>query len=709
VRRDERIQVVTAAHVVSDALSRKELDFENALVGVYFPMVQEEDENKARKARVSAVLEGYNDDVALLELLDAPAPMEIEKAAVLGAAGDSEDNPFKAYGYAPLPGHKSSRVLGTIMGSVEAALSPGERLIAEPIELRSADIRPGMSGAAVLDKERNLVVGLVTERVPPNPDCIGIAYATDNAILGLEPFGLNLQDQPLPTRKTLTPRLRVETAPLLEPNWNNAPHSPRFVGRKDIIRSLHDDWANPNIHITCIKGPAGVGKTALARHWAESLATESSPPRGMFWWSFAERPDVPAFTRDAYKYMCNSQIDLRLQNTVTGQIQALGAMLERGRYLFVLDGLDSMLHSEGDHYGLLESNDLRSLLHFFASSNHDSFCLINSRLPVLDMIDELACKEFDLQPLSEDEGVALLKLLEVKGAREDLEEAVKYIGGHALDLTMLASDLVRNHNGDIKRLRQLPVSNAEDMPEKRVGQLLFNFVDLSQDELWLLQLFSIFAIPVSLNDLDEIILSLEGLAPHGIVGNLQNPLEKLYRMRLINRNDSSSQYWVESLVGEVLYNSLPENERIEIHAQLLSYFLKKADESQKVAEFFVKEKGYRLPPMSVVETPDKSYPADPRLPLMEAVRHACQAKEYNQAYMIYRHGIQGDDWSLAHQLGAYETDLALLRWFFPDSDFDRLPQATHIENQSTLVNQVGYCLMNLGRPAGAVPFVGQAV
>ncbi len=67
--------------------------------------------------------------------------------------------------------------------------------------------------------------------------------------------------------------------------------------------------------------------------------------------------------------------------------QVIASMLGSGRYLFVLDGLEVMQHQDGDQYGLIQSNDLRDFLVYFAAPEHESFCLVTSRAPLLDLME----------------------------------------------------------------------------------------------------------------------------------------------------------------------------------------------------------------------------------------------------------------------------------------------------------------------------------
>jgi len=89
---------------------------------------------------------------------------------------------------------------------------------------------------------------------------------------------------------------------------------------------------------------------------------------------------------------------------------------------------------------------------------------------------------------------------------------------------------------------------------------------------------------------------------------------------------------------------------------------------------------------------------DDLLPAIEAVHHACRAGSCDEGYSIYQGLVnQGDYFVITGQLGAYETDLALMREFFPGGDTSQEPQVSDPRRKRLILNDVGFCLMNLGR------------
>jgi len=377
-------RIVTCAHVVQ-AASVEPRDGDGAEVGVYFPQARGGDV-KARRATVACCFPQHDDDVVLLQLTGGPTPLGPEQIAVLGTADESVEHHFRSYGYRRLETYSAGIANGTILGEVEPP--EGRAVQADPVQLESSQINAGMSGAAVLDVERNLVVGIVSETWFPDLSTKDrdTAWAVNGRVLTFDPLNLPVRDAPLPKGAAPQPKTdiaeaRAAVAPNLEPSFNGAPPPlDEWVGRADPLREIGADWADPAKRATGLIGFGGEGKSSLARRWLDDLLADPALPRpdGVFWWGFYEKRSVDEFFEVALKYMGGGLIDPRALPSSTVRAQVIGAMLGAGRYLFVLDGLEVLQHQEGDQYGLLTSADLREFLGYFAAPGRMMRRLIQS-------------------------------------------------------------------------------------------------------------------------------------------------------------------------------------------------------------------------------------------------------------------------------------------------------------------------------------------
>jgi len=216
-------QVVTCAHVAR-AAGVEPRDANGDEIGVYFPQARGGEE-KTRRATVACCFPQHDDDVVLLQLTEGAAPLAPEQIAVLGRAEASWFHPFRSYGYRRLENYIAGHAHGMILGCVPPPL--GRNVQAEPVQLESQQINQGMSGAGVLDIERNLIVGIVSETWFPDLSTKDrdTAWAVNARVLTFDPLNLPVQDEPLPLSKAPEPKTDIEEARASgttpRPRWRN--------------------------------------------------------------------------------------------------------------------------------------------------------------------------------------------------------------------------------------------------------------------------------------------------------------------------------------------------------------------------------------------------------------------------------------------------------------------------------------------------------
>ena len=361
-------QIVTCAHVVAAAGVNPRLDkripshwelilgrkpeTDCAEVGVYFAQARG-GETKARRATIAASFPQHEDDAIVLKLVGGPAPLGPEQFAVLGVAEGSDGHGFRSYGYRRMEDYIAGYAYGTIYGLVESP--PGHDVQAEPVQLKSNEINRGMSGSAVLDVERNLIVGIVAETW--YPDKTGkdqdTAWAVDARVLTFDPMNLPVRAEPWPRRPAQQPKTdlaaaQAAAAPSPGLAWNNAPPSlDEWVGRDELLKSITKDWLDVNRRVTGLIGFGGEGKSSLARKWVDDLLRSPLPSeptgeplslrfrgashgpgeRSVFWWGFYERPGVDEFFEAALKYMSGGRIDPRDYPSSNAKAHLIAGML----------------------------------------------------------------------------------------------------------------------------------------------------------------------------------------------------------------------------------------------------------------------------------------------------------------------------------------------------------------------------------------------
>ncbi len=430
-------QIVTCAHVVRGVLGADPREAGDAEITVYFPQARRP-EDKQRQTRVIGVFPDHDDDVVLLQIVAGTMPLAPEQIAVIGACDDSAGHAFQSYGFRVAEG-VDEPLIGK--GEIVAVLPPPRRppLHSGKVQLKTDDVNRGMSGAALLDVEHNLVVGLISQKyyadaAAPDRD---LAFGVNARVLSLEPLGLPLYtgDLPYPRKPGATPRLtdqqqqQITTAPTPAAfDLSRAPEVlPEWVGRAELLAQIAADYADPAVRVTGLIGFGGEGKTSLARKALDAILSGSNRPAAVFWWSFYEQRSSDEFFEAALTYLGGAAM-AKSAPSAAARAGMLGGLLKERRCVFVLDGFEVMQHDAGDDYGLIVSEALRDFLELFASPFHNSFCLITSRAPLVDLLAHTTYRQRDVTRLSEADGRDLLRAVGVTGSDAALDRGGAAVG-----------------------------------------------------------------------------------------------------------------------------------------------------------------------------------------------------------------------------------------------------------------------------------------
>ena len=686
---------VTCAHVVRGVLG----DDLTGQIYIRFPQVQDKTK-QILPANVLAYFPNYDDDVALLQLVEtAKMPIPPEKVAIIGKAQGSEGNLFQSYGYRPLGMIEGAHAEGKIIDFVEPPINKVCQM--DMIQLESNKIRGGMSGAPILDKERNLIVGVVAQRYKPNQEADfnpedDTAFAVDSCVLSLDPLKLNLYpNYALPRKPSPQP---TQTAPPPAPLRDDVSRAPSvltgWVGRADLLAELDRTYDDKNNRVMGLVGFGGEGKTSLARKWIQTVLDDPTrKPAGVFWWAFYDDRSVDAFLEALLTYMAGETVTQTIRGA-SARAQVIGAMMQERRYVVVLDGFEVMQHQDGDEHGRITSEALREFLEFCASQKSQSCCVITTRANLMDMQPFTTYQHVDITRLSEADGVALMREIGVKGDEKRIKQVVKEWDGHALTLSLMAGYLADKHAGAIDKVGEVPAPNADEPLYERVKRILRRYDEhLTPAERAFMLMFCAFRLPVRESAFSAIFRTTTTatalntpLTPLDDAG-FDALVKRLVARRLINPSETD---------GEKAYTTHP---LIRAHYEnVLTGYDGAKDHHKAVADLYKAEaKGQ----------PYKSLPTlDDLKPYIEMVHHLCRAGAYDAAWDIYWGQIQGrGDALIVYKLGAYETNLTILLEFFPNGDTTQDPAVTNPNAQRFILNEIGFCHQNLGRLREAIPFM----
>lgn len=684
-------------------------------INVYFPQAHDP-RQRTQTAIVGCCFHDSDDDVVLLKLKSALLPEGVQVAIVETASDSvcySTEHRFKSFGYRRLSSYQGLPADGIIIDFCDP---PNDRVLKfNPLVLKSQQIDSGMSGAAVLDLVRDKVVGIIAETSDITSgadrdtsfavDCEVVLRLFSDSESLLEPlllesksdgFGKLNRETELAGEDSLSQvkltAIPPENSSLSHTYLTYAPITLReWVGRKAFLIQLSQDWLDPNCLITGLIGFGGEGKSSLARRWIDDLFQSNlSQPDGVFWWGFYEHRNLDEFFEQLLKYLV-PEIRTNQFPSNNAKVSVINAALSSRKCILVLDGLEILQHQNGDEFGLLTSFDLKTWLRSFAEGSHQSFCLITSRAPLLDLIDFTTYNHREVEHLSDEEGVELLQNLGLQAADEaTLLSLVQQWNGYALVLNLIGSYVTNHCKGNLHCLNtdQFCAIAEEEPKYAKVSRVLRRYDDhLKLEERLFLNVFSAFRLPVPKEAL-KLIFSL--INTSGALQALEKAeiINALVSYRILKYNPQAEEYTAHPLVRDYYLQELKRNTEWlqEVHRKVVDFYLS-----------------------SVKETPKNPTINDLRF-LIEAVHHYCQAGDYEEAYSILWERIyQRQRWVLTRQLGAYEVASAIVSEFFPNGNIAEQPLLKNSKNIIAMLGEAGHLQKNLGNLQHALSLYSRCI
>ncbi len=477
-----------------------------------------------------------------------------------------------------------------------------------------------------------------------------------------------------------------------------------LFGREKELELLDTAWEDQNTRILSFVAFGGVGKTALVNEWLNRM--DAANFRGavrVYGWSFysqGTREDGQAsadgFINDAIQWF-GGNIANSTQSAVSNisPISPTASPFEKGRYLaqliaqeptlLVLDGLEPLQYPPGPMHGKLKDQAMQALLRGL-SRNMNGLCVLSTRVEV----EELKATKsrftpvHELEQLSVPAGIQLLKFFELRGTKDDFENTVQELKGHALALNLLGSYLSTVHNGDLRQRDRIPALFAEESQGGHARRVMacyeawFN----SKPELEVLYLLGLFDRPVGMEVIE--LLKAEPAIP-GLTDQVQNlshaqwqlTLKHLRDAKLLNKDTDALDCHplVREHFGEQIKHQYPDA-WMAAHSRLYEYYK-------------------NLPKKELPDTLEEMEP------LFLAVRHGCLAGLYNEAvYDVFWKRIRRENEQYSfHKLGAFGADLACLAHFF-ESVWDKPADLTEAD-KAVVLSWAGFDLRAVGRLAEA--------
>ncbi len=236
-----------------------------------------------------------------------------------------------------------------------------------------------------------------------------------------------------------------------------------LVGRGGELQRLDEAWDDRRINILSLVAEGGAGKSALINEWLKRIQDDNyRGAAAVLGWSFYNQGTKErAISADAFLDWALLKLGLALSEaSAVAKGEAIADALMQGRALLVLDGVEPLQYGLGGQPGQLKDPGLRALLRRFAATPPGAphgLIVLTSRLAVADIArwKDGAAPVINVEQLSREAGVALLRGNGVWGTSMELQAAARDFGGHPLALGLLASYLKETQNGDVRRRDRL--------------------------------------------------------------------------------------------------------------------------------------------------------------------------------------------------------------------------------------------------------------
>lgn len=459
----------------------------------------------------------------------------------------------------------------------------------------------------------------------------------------------------------------------------------RLIGRSRELHQLDNNAELGGPSITVVHAWGGQGKTSLVNVWlADQARSGYSYFHQIYGWSFYRQG-----TSDA---IVSADLFITTALTWFGDPEPLhGSPWERGERLaeclrqkptlLILDGIETLQFPPGKQEGRFKDQAIKVFLRELAAAN-PGHVVVTSRLPLTDIHDfeGLTVLHMELGPLTIDDGITLLRRLDVKADREELEPIVSYFDGHPLSLALYGRYVGEALGGKLEEAEKARLSSLQGSGNTKFSSVLDSYCSWLEDspELEALLTISTFVRPPTFEDVWQVLDSTKVPAfgvPITDTHLLRSALTRLSRLGLMGDNQSKDTLHLHPLVKEYFAlmgeRSSPESCKA-LHGSIFEYLKIVTDPFPETLEGMA--------------------------PLYAAVAHGCMAGRESEAFedVLVSRIFRGDDYYSTGVLGAFGSDLSALANFFEER-WTKLSPALAPRQRSLALNTAGFRLRAMGR------------
>jgi len=474
---------------------------------------------------------------------------------------------------------------------------------------------------------------------------------------------------------------------------------PHLFGRDEELKVLDEAWKDGEIDVVTLVAWGGVGKTALVNHWLNTMRKENYKcAQKVYAWSFysqgaeeGKQASADEFMQETLQWFGDDDPTL---GSAVEKGRRLARLVKKQRTLLILDGMEPLQYPPGEVHGFdgkLKDPGMRAFLREL-SAGHPGLCAVTSREKVTDLEDRttFSVKEMELEHLSQEAGVLLLKNLGVKGTDKEILKAAEEYDGHALALTLLGQYIKSAYGGDIRKRDKIPRLTKERIQgghARRVMEAYERWLGKSA-ERDILYMMGLFDRPAEGGAIEA--LKAEPSIP-GATDQLVQLSEEDWNNALFNLRNA-----------RLLAKENPQKpDALDCHPLIREHFGEKLKEKNQKGWKESHKRLYKY----FKELPKKEFPdtLQEMEPLFAAVAHGCKAGLHQYAlYDLYEERISRSNVHyIKKKLGAFGADLAVLSHFF-EKPWSRPADSLADEDKAFVLICAAYGLRAVGRLREAI-------
>jgi len=177
-------------------------------------------------------------------------------------------------------------------------------------------------------------------------------------------------DQNNRTENVLSRLIKSASAPKTSCPFFNRPYlmDQKWIERATLRRKLRRAFDNPNVPIIGLVGAKGVGKSVLARQWAEHLV--NSQKYGVLWWHFDKGSRFESAIASFLQNVFGFTVDLHIQDfrSFWKDLFLLKQLMSQKNWCIILDGVENaqILLPKSNHSGKFQDDELSKILAYLS-------------------------------------------------------------------------------------------------------------------------------------------------------------------------------------------------------------------------------------------------------------------------------------------------------------------------------------------------------